>query len=370
MRKGRLKSIAWSIIDQFNSRENDFRGYWAVGQLYKQALKEEHLSVAINLLRGDIDFSENGFDRIAQMLRTRLRRQLRVHGHTMHALKAAIITISFNDTTDAQKWRSGCGDPYVCDVNIEDISGKSVTLRRTGYCRPHDPKLESKRWDRDEISIGLGGDGDEIDILEDIEKSFKVRFEPSEAESACTVGDVYELLLEKIHLPIGDGVSHFCATHRAFNMVKQAISRHETVVIRPDTRFETLAQSTHDQMTRSLRKMYGLNLPSPAMSGIGCSVYLAALAAPAMLLAIYGISIWLMVLFVVCLVMLPRFLPRRHSGTVGELARNIVDYNYFYFVDQGAKIDADTIWQALEAICIDYRGASEKRITPMTFFMA
>jgi len=43
-------------------------------------------------------------------------------------------------------------------------------------------------------SLNLVGDGDEIDILEDIEGVFDVRFSDDEAERCETLGDVHDVL--------------------------------------------------------------------------------------------------------------------------------------------------------------------------------
>jgi hypothetical protein len=40
-------------------------------------------------------------------------------------------------------------------------------------------------------SLGLGGDGDEVDAIEDVEREFGVRLDVADAPNWCTVGDVY-----------------------------------------------------------------------------------------------------------------------------------------------------------------------------------
>ena len=49
--------------------------------------------------------------------------------------------------------------------------------------------------DRRQIhSVGLGGDGDEIHAIEDVEEAFGVRFDASEASGWVTAGDVFRSL--------------------------------------------------------------------------------------------------------------------------------------------------------------------------------
>lgn len=44
-----LKSIAAGVLGSFVSRNNDFNGYWAIGQLYSIALRSPARTVSISL---------------------------------------------------------------------------------------------------------------------------------------------------------------------------------------------------------------------------------------------------------------------------------------------------------------------------------
>ena len=50
-------------------------------------------------------------------------------------------------------------------------------------------------------SLGLWGDGDEIEAIDDVERTFGVRLDYSDAPNWATVGDVYRSLLAQ--LPAG-----------------------------------------------------------------------------------------------------------------------------------------------------------------------
>lgn len=47
-------------------------------------------------------------------------------------------------------------------------------------------------------SLGLGGDGDEIDVVQDVEDAFSVTLNTDDAHSWKTVGDVYAALLKAL----------------------------------------------------------------------------------------------------------------------------------------------------------------------------
>lgn len=49
-------------------------------------------------------------------------------------------------------------------------------------------------------SLGLGGDGDEVDAVERVERTFGVAFHHEELERFVTVGDVWRALLNELQL--------------------------------------------------------------------------------------------------------------------------------------------------------------------------
>ena len=48
------------------------------------------------------------------------------------------------------------------------------------------------------VGLGLGGDGDEIDAIETVERQFGIRLDKNDAGSWLTVGDVYASLLRAL----------------------------------------------------------------------------------------------------------------------------------------------------------------------------
>ena len=49
-------------------------------------------------------------------------------------------------------------------------------------------------------SIGLGGDGDEVDAIERVEKRFDIAFDHEDCERFDTVGDVWRALVKELRL--------------------------------------------------------------------------------------------------------------------------------------------------------------------------
>jgi hypothetical protein len=57
--------------------------------------------------------------------------------------------------------------------------------------------LFGKRTTQKLNTVNLHGDGDDIDLLEDIEEVFRIRIEDHEAEQFVSVGQLYELAKSK-----------------------------------------------------------------------------------------------------------------------------------------------------------------------------
>jgi hypothetical protein len=71
--------------------------------------------------------------------------------------------------------------------------------------------------------LPLGGDGDELDLLAAVEKSFGIRFGKAEAEGWQTVGDLYATLLSKVrHVEAGPTP---CQTAIAFRRLRHALEK-------------------------------------------------------------------------------------------------------------------------------------------------
>lgn len=370
MRKTKLKDIAASIIEQFISRNNDFGGYWALGCLYKQTIKEGKQSVSIDLPRGEVDLTDDKFDCIAQVLRTHMRRHARVRGVSYDDFESAVITVSFNDDRGARKFRSACGDPFVCEITLSDIAGKSVSQSRTGYCWPHDPRRESRRWQSTVESLGLGGDGDDVEILEDIEKAFRINLSDEDAAACYTVGDIYELLLTKYDLAATERTDYLCASHRAFNEVRRVIRKLLPVDVQPDSRLSDFGFSNHGAVRDALQRELPVVIPAFAMTRMSVLIWLSVLFGSIGFIATYGLPWLWAILSVIWFIMAPRYLPVRYEGTVGELAKQIAGLNHGYYLDHGARVDAGTVWDSLVAICQEYSGLSLKRIAPTTLLLA
>jgi Cysteine-rich CPCC len=366
-RRSRIKDVSYALLDQFDSRNNDLDGYWAVGQLYKYALKEGVLAVSLDILGGKTTPANQACEQVAQIYRTVLKRHLRNRDISLEWLQSVIISISFKNATGAKKFRSSYGDPYVCEVVIKCVSGCVRSSARTGYCWPHDPKRETKRGIQDQDTIGLDGDGDEIDFIEDVEACFGVCFSDKEAKNTYTVGDLFETLLGKLNLRYGPASAVLCPTQRAFYLIRSAIESCTDTKVTPETLFSDLGLVDHKKIAEHL-KLKRL----PHTGNISFDIRLYGLGLLAFLSVVFFADMHVVPLAaaVLWLSFAPWLLPAKYTGTVGELATELAALNHDYMQRNGAKQNEKTVWDSLEAVCKQHLGRTKNEITPMTFLLA
>lgn len=58
-------------------------------------------------------------------------------------------------------------------------------------------------------SLGLAGDGDEVDAIDRVERAFGIRFEHADCENFGTVGDVWSSLIKELRLTEIDAAVHW-----------------------------------------------------------------------------------------------------------------------------------------------------------------
>lgn len=353
--KSQLQDIAYSLVDQFNSRTNDYGGYWGLGVLYRYAKSRGMDTITLDLVQGTITPEDDLHIKIAQMFRTRLLKHLRTRSLPVNWISSAQVIVRFNDDTGAKKIRSSCGDPYVVEVVLQSISGCKRSSVKTGYCWPHDENRENKRWDSIVSRLNLVGDGDDVDFIEQIEATFKVEFTEKETMKWHTVGDVYESLLQK-HLadPQEEVVREKCMTHRSFNMTRTVLQSLTNDKITPEASFHALGLDNHKIITRAIEAEHGLMTPQLAITGlhIGLSACFAIIC-----MAIIGYNnwpFWWIIGLIPIILWLMIKLPAQYEGAVGDFSNDLAALNHGYFAEMGFLYDDGTIWRSLQTVCNDY----------------
>jgi len=194
-------------------------------------------------------------------------------------------------------------------------------------------------------SLGLSGDGDDIDLIEAIERSFGLQLK-NEPADWYTVGDIYQHLLGTIEA--SDNNQQKCSGQMAFYSVRRALNKlAPNIKITPKTNFSELGLRNHKPLQTLLANEGGLVAPSAAVSGPGCLGVILMWVAAAIWLHNSDRSAGLMILFIIAGVAAIPLFPVKFEGTIGEFSLAVAELNYAYFVAKGARSNPQRLWEAL-----------------------
>lgn len=145
-RRIELKGVANALNACFVSRNNDFAGYWAIGQLKSFAIANSLSSIKFSLIEPNGEFNCNlqnyivaHYSGILGYLLT--KQQI----PECWVIKAGIL-IDFNvHYKQAQLFHcSASGEPYRCCCEITDDTGRRYASIIYGRCQPHSAVKELK----------------------------------------------------------------------------------------------------------------------------------------------------------------------------------------------------------------------------------
>jgi hypothetical protein len=216
-------------------------------------------------------------------------------------------------------------------------------------------------------SLNLVGDGDDLDIVQRLEEMFEIAFSKEELEALTRVGDLHDLVLQKIPRENDAGK---CASAMAFYRLRGALKvRQAGDTISPTTEMKIFNTPAPKLLFRDLERQTGLRLGGPAFSWIG-KLGIALIVFP-FLSALPGLAWneWVrplpsftpqaMVAMFFAGVVLAKLDPGRLTGRVGDHARAAGRRNYGKLVKQGASVRDSEIW----ALFVDVL-AVESRLKP------
>ncbi|MBY4840283.1 hypothetical protein [Pantoea sp. DY-5] len=145
-RRSELKGIANSINESFVSRNNDFNGYWSIGQIRSFALDNGLTSITFPLTFPMTNPASNlqiyTVHRYAEMLKNLLFKQ------KLPSLwvSNAVIMIDFNVNAKHAKLYedTNSGEPFQCTCKITDDTDRDYSSIVSGRCLPHSVVRELK----------------------------------------------------------------------------------------------------------------------------------------------------------------------------------------------------------------------------------
>jgi len=216
-------------------------------------------------------------------------------------------------------------------------------------------------------SLGLIGDLDDVELVEDIEQAFGVSLPDGELSNCNTVGDLFDFVLARI--PDRDVEADRCATAMCFYRLRRAVqSLAPSIQLRPSTPISVLRDLSVKSLYAAMQGGEGMRAPNAYLSQWGAGSLLIAIAGPVGL-RLAGTSWWLACGALVVGVILYRFSPVRlppQAKTVRDLVELVAARNIGELSAQGARLRPTEAWQALKALCSDHAAPSDGEISRET----
>lgn len=225
-------------------------------------------------------------------------------------------------------------------------------------------------------TLDLVGDGDELDLLWDVEAAFEVKIDNEEAEQIFTIGDLRDVLLRKLGAD-GERRRSACLTAVAFYRLRRAIADHSgRGGVTPATLLDrSLVGADYRRWKRAIETRCGLELPSGEAGLVErwLFVFLVLTGTVASFALVKLFSIWgLLALFGwLPLYPLVRFLPSSRPAfcpDAGSLAREVAGLNYLSLKGEFGGRYPEDVLMALIAVVRNATGFSGPLDRKTTFF--
>jgi acyl carrier protein len=235
-------------------------------------------------------------------------------------------------------------------------------------------------------NLGYADVWDGIDIVRLIEESFDVKIADAEAQAVSNVGQLYDLLRQKIPF---DQTSYKCASAVVFYRLRSALA-HLGVKGRlgPTSDLSSLSLISVRKLFRSLASNAGLVLPRPSATWIGrigqylfvtgcwapigfigLLIYLAVFKHALGLSIWWVLSAWLSILAIAIGMMAsdPAQLPKG-CETLGGLVKRTADQNFGRLWNLGVRQRDVDLWQALVEVVASFNDFPVEQIGRDTYF--
>jgi hypothetical protein len=210
------------------------------------------------------------------------------------------------------------------------------------------------------------GDGDELDLVDALEASFRLDFTDAETTGWITLGDVHRTLVDRIPATSAPGL---CATSMAFYRLRAVLTALGAQGrIRTSTPLKRLVAVTPKRLAAEVAARLGVSTPALDISvrgAVGSLFLLAGICAG--IWSATDHAAWpSLVAIPLGLALLYREPGSYGRRSVGALAREIAFRNHARFAEQGADTGANSLWRALVELVADNADADPHDLVPET----
>ncbi|WBM72573.1 hypothetical protein OH773_10200 [Buttiauxella sp. WJP83] len=143
-RRTELRGIANSLNGSFVSRNNEFGGYWSIGQLKLFVAERGLTSVGFSFPMHKHNTSVDLMNHIARRYTSLLAELLMIQRLPDSWVKDVIITVDFDTPVEATQLHDipTVGEPFKCLCQIVDDNGRLYSSAIYGRCQPHSTAKE------------------------------------------------------------------------------------------------------------------------------------------------------------------------------------------------------------------------------------
>ena len=144
-RRIEFKAVLNDLAQSLGTRNNDYLGYWAPGQLYKLALDLGVSNIVVDIFENQVIPASEHFDKLAVAYKQKILTNITTRGMNASWVSGAWIEYQFETEINTKYHSSfGVGEPYLGQLTIRSDLGKEYTGGFGGYCKPHNPKQEKR----------------------------------------------------------------------------------------------------------------------------------------------------------------------------------------------------------------------------------
>ena len=222
-------------------------------------------------------------------------------------------------------------------------------------------------------SVGLVGDLDDVELLEEFEKVFDVKFSVYEAEQIVTLGDSFELLCSKLeNCELG---KNKCLTAMSYYRISKALDQRRRVPL--DHLLKPPVEVSPEEFHARLENLSNLELKFLTRAGrLIVALSIARLIAwiPAALL-LDGPSALISSAAIIggCHIALSIARSRDKGvwifeGTVAEAAMRAAKLNYGRLVSSGGRWSREEVWEVMTGIIQLHTGCPRDRMAIQSKF--
>ena len=141
-----LHGILNDVLSSFVSRNNNLDGYWAIGKLHALSVSQEGFDISLDLVKTRAASSHQDIETVRETYHTLLVRLVKNREFSERVFVLVVITLMFDASVDSPNASSNVSkSKFLASIVAMDTHGGWYKHSISGWSRPHNPQLETRR---------------------------------------------------------------------------------------------------------------------------------------------------------------------------------------------------------------------------------